>query len=687
MKKLIWLLVLSLTLTGCSSEAAAVGITGSPDTEIGGFHTEQILEGADGEIHYSYYLPEGYDENRSYPMMVVMPGYDMMWFGEESSGRNVGWSGVQAWTKLDEDMIVVSAQLTDWHEKSARQSIELTEYFLQNFAVDENRVYAAGYSAGGETMSQAVSMRPDLYAAYLHGASQWDGDYQPLAENKVAVYIFMAENDEYYGSQKARDAYNNLADAYRESGLTDQEINSLLRLEIPDNAYFAQRGITGNYHGGGNVLFDDETILNWIISARKGQSSGFSDVDSGAWYADAVDYVRGRGLMNGTSATTFSPDLNLNRAMMATILYRASGSPAGAAPAGFSDVPTGSWYADAADWASASHIMSGYGNGRFGPDDALTRNQLVTVLRRYTGRTDIDQEFGDGAAPASRAEVAAILYRYMETSAGDTVASAAADPRQSQTLYLWEDGKMPAATEYTVNNGGYADDPDFRPYLVSFPVPEGTEVKGAVLICAGGAFQFRSDSIEGTPVAQALSRLGYQSFVVNYRLRPYTQEEGALDLARAVRFVRKNAELYGIDPNDIAVMGFSAGGILAGEMLRHYDGLVNGTALDSSYVPDALDTVSADAAACGMIYSFYGRLSVGSTDVEALKEGNLPPTFYCYGTRDPFYRQFLANADAVEAAGVSVERLQLDGYPHGFGTQGGWIEPYAEWLAGIFAKG
>lgn len=122
-------------------------------------------------------------------------------------------------------------------------------------------------------------------------------------------------------------------------------------------------------------------------------------------------------------------------------------------------------------------------------------------------------------------------------------------------------------------------------------------------------------------------------------------------------------------------------------MLRHYDGLVNGTALDSSYVPDALDTVSADAAACGMIYSFYGRLSIGSTDVEALKEGNLPPTFYCYGTRDPFYRQFLANADAVEAAGVSVECLQLDGYPHGFGTQGGWIELYAEWLAGIFAKG
>ena len=99
-------------------------------------------------------------------------------------------------------------------------------------------------------MSQAVSMRPDLYAAYLHGASQWDGDYQPIAQNDVAVYIFMAENDEYYGSEKARSAYDNLQAAYREK------------------EYFNSRGIY-NYHGGGNILFNDENILNWILAKRK----------------------------------------------------------------------------------------------------------------------------------------------------------------------------------------------------------------------------------------------------------------------------------------------------------------------------------------------------------------------------------------------------------------------------------
>lgn len=233
-----------------------------------GIIAKQILSGNEGEIHYSYYLPENYNENKTYPLMMVMPGYDMMWFGEESSGSNLDWRGFRVWTELPEDMIVVSAQLTDWHEKSARQAVELTEYFIQNFSVDQSRVYAAGYSAGGETMSQAVAMRPDLYAAYLHGASQWDGNYESIAKSGVAVYIFMAENDEYYGSQKARDAYDGLRDAYQSEGWSDEQIDEVLQMEIPDNEYFNSRGIY-NYHGGANVLFEDEMILEWIIAHKK----------------------------------------------------------------------------------------------------------------------------------------------------------------------------------------------------------------------------------------------------------------------------------------------------------------------------------------------------------------------------------------------------------------------------------
>ena len=252
-------------------------------------------------------------------------------------------------------------------------------------------------------------------------------------------------------------------------------------------------------------------------------------------------------------------------------------------------------------------------------------------------------------------------------------------------IYLWEKGNIPTITEYTENNAGYFDPPDFRPNMVYFPAKQGVEVKGAVLVCAGGAFQFRNDRGEGTPVAEHLSELGYQSFVVNYRLTPYTMQEGALDLARAVRYVRLHAKNYGIEEKDIAVMGFSAGGILCGELLLNFDGAVNGTAIDPDYKPDELDKISANAGAVGMIYSFYGRLSVASTDVEKFKASDLPPAYFLYGTRDPFVSQFEACVSALQQAGVPVESHALQGLPHGFGAgDGRWILDFDKWLIEIF---
>ena len=201
---------------------------------------------------------------------------------------------------------------------------------------------------------------------------------------------------------------------------------------------------------------------------------------------------------------------------------------------------------------------------------------------------------GNSSAPEETAPASSIETITPEKSKEANVDDTEID-LQEQVIYLWEEGNIPATTIYP-ENGDYFDPPDFLPNMEYFPVKEGADVKGAVLICAGGAFQVRSDG-EGAPVAEGLNELGYQCFVVNYRLRPYTQEEGALDLARAVRFVRSHAEDYGIDEVDIAVIGFSAGGILCGEMLLNYDGLVDGTVLDPNYVPDELDKVSADASA------------------------------------------------------------------------------------------
>lgn len=85
-----------------------------------------------------------------------------------------------------------------------------------------------------------------------------------------------------------------------------------------------------------------------------------------------------------------------------------------------------------------------------------------------------------------------------------------------------------------------------------------------------------------------------------------------------------------------------------------------------------------------MIYSFYGRLSVAEKSVKKLRAGKLSPTYFCYGTQDPFVSEFEANIDALEKAGVEVNCQVLENTPHGFGAMGNWIPEYDRWLEGIF---
>lgn len=244
--------------------------------------------------------------------------------------------------------------------------------------------------------------------------------------------------------------------------------------------------------------------------------------------------------------------------------------------------------------------------------------------------------------------------------------SGSGDAVMTGKVNLWEKGNIPTVT-HNVNN---SDGPDFIPNMEVFTVEESVTPKGAVIICPGGAFAFRSMQNEGYDIADMFVPMGYQCFIVNYRIQPYTMRESATDLQRAIRYVRAHADEYRINPENIALVGFSAGGILNGEVLLNWRDLTNGTALDSSYRPDALDNVPVSACAVGMIYSFYGRLSVSMNDVATLRAANLPPAFYCWGTRDGFAGQFTQNANAVEEAGCTVERKILQGYPHGYGSGG-----------------
>jgi hypothetical protein len=124
------------------------------------------------------------------------------------------------------------------------------------------------------------------------------------------------------------------------------------------------------------LIVSPEPTLSW--------TNPFSDVKEGDWYYSAVQYVAQNGLMFGTSSSTFSPELTTNRGMIATILYRLSGSSE-TLQSTFKDVIPGAYYANAVAWAQEKGIIAGYGNGMFGPEDSITREQMAAILWRYAG--------------------------------------------------------------------------------------------------------------------------------------------------------------------------------------------------------------------------------------------------------------------------------------------------------------
>lgn len=177
----------------------------------------------------------------------------------------------------------------------------------------------------------------------------------------------------------------------------------------------------------------------------------FADVSSSDWFYNDVRYVYEKGIMDGTGADRFSPNAPLTRAMIVTILYRMAGSPSVSGSSDFTDVAAGKWFAKAVAWAAANGIVNGYGDSLFGPNDPVTREQLAAILYRYAvygGMTAVTLEenlgsFADTAqlsayaiqamnwavsqglingsgsnlvpkAQATRAQVAAIIHRYLE---------------------------------------------------------------------------------------------------------------------------------------------------------------------------------------------------------------------------------------------------------------------------------
>nr|WP_308506464.1 flavodoxin [uncultured Agathobaculum sp.] len=208
--------------------------------------------------------------------------------------------------------------------------------------------------------------------------------------------------------------------------------------------------------------------------------TGYTDVDAGAWYADAVSYVTDNGLMGGTSSTAFSPEDAMTRAMLATVLYRAADTPAVTGTDNFTDTADGTWYADAVLWASRQGLVTGYGDGTFGTDDPVSREQIAAILWRYAGSPQAQdaQAFSDESTisayaadavgwarangivngkenntfdpqgNATRAEVATILRNYLTMGAPEQPSTPDTEETNALVVYFSATGNTEAAAGY-----------------------------------------------------------------------------------------------------------------------------------------------------------------------------------------------------------------------------------------------
>lgn len=139
--------------------------------------------------------------------------------------------------------------------------------------------------------------------------------------------------------------------------------------------------------------------------------AAFSDTELGAWYHDGVHYCLENDLMVGTGKTTFEPDAVTTRGMIATILWRLEGSPMVSHPMDYDDVTLEDWYGEAVRWADSVGVVNGYGNGKFGPNDPITREQMAAMLWRYAESPNVDgslSAFVDGAQTSDWAQSAMI---------------------------------------------------------------------------------------------------------------------------------------------------------------------------------------------------------------------------------------------------------------------------------------
>ncbi len=252
----------------------------------------------------------------------------------------------------------------DW-EKAAIGSSRRKAAWLQAFSVLVTREREELQSAHKKAVALAKKEDPNAKEAVCYSVKFLEqeaggGEISsiPIAKDKTTILKLQLSGK---ADSKTFRVYRYNSDG---SGFTQVEVLSIMK--EGDKSY---------------LLFETDDFGYFTVIAASGSSGAFSDVSEGKWYYEAVEYVRKKQLMSGVGGGRFQPEGVLTRAQFAQIIYQSEGKPK-APKAGFADVKPDAWYYDAVCYAADAGITSGCGDGRFGPNDPITREQMAAKLWR-----------------------------------------------------------------------------------------------------------------------------------------------------------------------------------------------------------------------------------------------------------------------------------------------------------------
>ena len=250
---------------------------------------------------------------------------------------------------------------------------------------------------------------------------------------------------------------------------------------------------------------------------------------------------------------------------------------------------------------------------------------------------------------------------------------------EEQVIFLWDKDQIPAPEGESITDeeldAAPLDGVGFVPFLIKRLVDDPSQAKGNIIAISGGAGSNRSNAGEAYPAVEIFNDLGYNVFVLQYRIAPYSWEDMYMDTQRAVRMVRYHAQQENWGGQDcIAAVGWSAGSMCIAGMINNLYGDLNPTVYDPSYVPDAIDKINSDLDSAMLIYG-------GTIDPETANP-HIPCLYLCVGSDDAIFsvEEIGSMYKMAQTKGIPALFHVIEGVGHGFGVGGANLpEECAAW--------